>query len=239
MTTLRTFLSPRGLSVIIAAVLIAFIQNCGAAQPAPCHEVTISYDGREYQYTVGGIDYYWWNYTVTGDPCITRALSYWVLEICPDFLMVVTDISTLSVDSSDPANGDSTYYDTEIGTDSKTGLTGVKWEHSWGNELDSPGEYDTFSFVSPGVEDPDSPVKWVSKSNQLFDAGYTVGPGCLPSNRGACCGPWGSVACIQAYESWCIKQGGIYMGDGTVCGGGICATPVERGSWGRIKALYR
>lgn len=228
------------MSVLLAAVLIASAQNARAQGAPPCHEVTVTYDGRDYLYSIGGIDYYRWNYTVTGDSCITRALSHWTMAICPDFLTLATDLSTLSVDSSDHANGDSTFYDTQVGFDPTTGLTGVKWEHSSGNELDSAGEYDTFSFVSPGVEDPDCPVMWVSKGGRLYDAGYTIGPGCLPSsNRGACCGPWGGLACIQAYEAWCVNQGGYYMGDGSLCGGGICSTPVERTSWGRIKSLYK
>ncbi len=57
--------------------------------------------------------------------------------------------------------------------------------------------------------------------------------------RGACCGPWGTSACIQAYENWCINQGGIFMGEGTTCGGNICATPVVPKTWGSIKAMYR
>ncbi len=59
------------------------------------------------------------------------------------------------------------------------------------------------------------------------------------TTKGACCGPWGSSACILAYETWCVNQGGIFMGEGTSCGGGICTTRTVPSSWGRIKAMYR
>lgn len=59
------------------------------------------------------------------------------------------------------------------------------------------------------------------------------------TNKGACCGPWGSMACVQAYESRCVNQGGIFKGIGTDCGNEICSTPATPSSWGRIKAMYR
>jgi hypothetical protein len=59
------------------------------------------------------------------------------------------------------------------------------------------------------------------------------------TNKGACCGPWGSSACMQAYEGWCTNQGGVWMGAGTDCGNEICSTKVEARTWGSIKAMYR
>ncbi len=89
------------------------------------------------------------------------------------------------------------------------------------------------------------PSGWIPIGKSSYDvsvAGTTVSVqfcNTRTDGRGACCGPWGSVACIIAYGSWCVENDGIYMGDETVCGDGICATPTIPKTWGAVKALYR
>jgi hypothetical protein len=68
----------------------------------------------------------------------------------------------------------------------------------------------------------------------------TIGEELIPPPFGACCGAPGPMACTNdANQTWCENNGGIYMGHGTVCGGGMCSTPVREVTWGHIKALYR
>ena len=40
-------------------------------------------------------------------------------------------------------------------------------------------------------------------------------------------------------ESDCVAEGGIYMGDGIPCDPNPCATPIEKTTWGQIKATFR
>ncbi len=55
---------------------------------------------------------------------------------------------------------------------------------------------------------------------------------------GACCLPGGTCVVVSAYI--CSMQQGSYLGNGTLCQPDPCQpTPVERTSWGRIKAAYR
>jgi hypothetical protein len=62
----------------------------------------------------------------------------------------------------------------------------------------------------------------------------------LDDCRGACCGAPGPMACTDnAFQTWCERVGGIFMGQGTVCGNGMCSTPAQESTWGCIKALYR
>lgn len=151
-----------------------------ATPPPPCHEIEITYQGREYAYKKQGVTYYRWYYTVTADSCITRAVSHWTIEFCGDWVNFVSAVSTRSVDASDLDGGDTAIYNYEIGYDPTTGLTGLKWEHAGGNELDRVGEYDRFSFICPGTATSESPLEWASKGGQLVDGGKVVGPGCFP-----------------------------------------------------------
>jgi hypothetical protein len=162
---------------ILGCVLIA--DGAGASPPPACHEVRVEYQGREYLFSQDGLDFYRWHYTIVADACISRALSYWTIDICSDWLPYITDVSTYSTDPSDLENGVTTYYGYEIGTDPKTGIVGLKWEQIGGNELDSPGEYDAFSFICPGPEEISTTVVWVSKGGQLYDGGTAVRPGCI------------------------------------------------------------
>lgn len=41
---------------------------------------------------------------------------------------------------------------------------------------------------------------------------------CTPASTGACCTPMGCVVTWNAGEGGCIEQGGVYLGDGSVCG---------------------
>jgi parallel beta-helix repeat protein len=55
---------------------------------------------------------------------------------------------------------------------------------------------------------------------------------------GACCLVGG--ACVVVSEYACSAQQGLYRGNGTLCQPDPCGpTPIERTSWGRIKAAYR
>lgn len=171
-----------GMFVVLMLALGAGVtlgtQYANADPPPQCFEIEVIYEGRDFLYSEGSWNYYRWYYTVRGDTCITHALSNWILEVCDEYLPGVSEVSTLSVDQSDPAHGDSTYYAYEIGWQDRVEYFGIKWETVSGNELDTPGEYDSFSFISPGVE-VDVEVKWVGKDGLLYDAGTTIGPGCF------------------------------------------------------------
>jgi hypothetical protein len=165
------------LSVVLGCVVAAHTAH--ATPPPACHEITVLYEGRQHVFSSDGLDFYRWHYTVMGGSCINRALSFWTIDICPDWLPYITDVSSYCLDASDSACGEATLYRVVIGTDPHTGITGIKWEQVGGNELDRPGEYDTFSFICPGLEDPSATVVWASKGGQLFDGGTAVRPGCI------------------------------------------------------------
>ena len=59
-----------------------------------------------------------------------------------------------------------------------------------------------------------------------------------PIVGGACCLPDGS--CEPLAEDADLHSGGINMGDGISCDmPGMCDTPAEESSWGRVKSQYR
>lgn len=164
--------------VLLGSILLPAVPG-QAGPPTPCFDVGVQYTGRDFLYNSYGINYYRWHYRVTGETCINRALSHWVLNICEDYWSSISQISTLSVDSSDPAAGDSTFYSPTIGQDPTTGVDGIKWNTAGGNILDKAGEYDDFSFVSPGNENFIT-VTWAAKGGTLIDLGTTIGPSCDP-----------------------------------------------------------
>lgn len=183
------------LLVFIAVLGCILVAGSSGTSPSPaCHEIGVVYEGREYLFSQDGLDFYRWHYSVMGDTCINRALSYWIIDICSDWLPYITDVSTSSIDASDSENGETTHYGYEIGTDPKTGIVGLKWEHTGGNELDRAGEYDSFSFVCPGPEEISTTVVWVSKGGQLYDGGTAVRPGCIviPTDKTT----WGQLKSI-------------------------------------------
>jgi hypothetical protein len=64
------------------------------------------------------------------------------------------------------------------------------------------------------------------------------GCGVPPGPTGACC--YQSGLCVVEASESCAEENGTYMGDDTVCVPNPCVpTPVERTSWGRIKARFR
>jgi hypothetical protein len=113
--------------------------------------------------------------------------------------------------------------------------TGADGSVCWSGLI--PGGY---SMYEPPVSGW-SPVGPSSYETDVYSGETTSLDFCNASEvkRGACCGPWGTVACILAYENWCVNQGGIFMGEGTTCGGGTCVTSTVPVTWGRIKALYK
>jgi len=180
MRVLRPTVRGMALGLVLTVYGMPCALGAHADPPPACHEIQVRYEGREYLFKRFGVDYYRWNYTIYGDSCISRAVSHWTIQFCGEWLGSVRDVSAQSIDRSDPEDGEITYYLHEIGYDPTTGLVGLKWEHVGGNELDKEGEYDTFSFVSPGKETADNPLRWVSKGGRLFDGGNLVGPGCFP-----------------------------------------------------------
>jgi len=184
----------RTLFLVVFLGGLLFSPRADAAPTPGCYEISVVYEGREYLFSQGGLDFYRWHYTVIADSCVSRALSYWTIDICPDWLPYITDVSTSSTDLSDFANGETTNYRYEIGQDPKTGIIGLKWEHTGGNEIDSPGELDSFSFISPGLEDLSSTVAWVSKGGLLYDGGTAARPGCIviPTDKTT----WGQLKSI-------------------------------------------
>jgi hypothetical protein len=173
------------MNLFIKRLAFAFLLTVGALAPAvsraqsPCLDVTIEYLGRDFVQNIGGIDYFQWNYKVTGDGCINRGLSHWTLEICQNYWDLISGLSDLSVDNSDAADGDSTWYAGEVGIDPTTGVSGIKWNAAGGNQLDKVGETDTFSFISPGNENYII-VTWAGKSGNQTEFGSTIGPSCDP-----------------------------------------------------------
>ncbi len=149
------------------------------ARAADCFDVRVDYMGRDYLGAIAGIGYYRWHYRVTGETCDSKTLSHWVLQLCQNYWPNVSEVSTLSVDSSDLPDGTDTYYTYSIGVDPTTGIAGIKWNSDHGNILDKANEYDDFSFVSPGSEELVT-VAWGSKAGQILEFGNTIGPSCNP-----------------------------------------------------------
>ncbi|MDZ4803617.1 MAG: hypothetical protein SGI90_01985 [Candidatus Eisenbacteria bacterium] len=164
-------------AALIGAALLISANPAKAAEP--CFDVRVEYLGRTYYGLISGVQYWTWNYKVIGETCINRGLSHWVLGLCQNYWGSVFNISTSSVDSSDPANGTTSTYTTAVGVDPPTGQSGVKWNSGGGNQLDKANEYDTFSFVSPGQENLMG-VSWAAKGATLIEHGTTIGPSCTP-----------------------------------------------------------
>lgn len=168
-------------SIAAAAVLAlgAAFLSPGDSHAQGCFDVSIQYTGRSFVTNIAGVNYYQWNYRVTGATCINRGVSHWTLALCEDYWALVTGYSTQSVDNSDLPNGTTTDYIVQIGPDPTTGVSGVKWNYSSGNQLDKATEYDDFWFISPGDEVA-MDVAWASKGGQFVELGTTTGPGCKP-----------------------------------------------------------
>lgn len=150
------------------------------ARAQACFDANIQYLGRTFVTNIAGVNYYKWEYRLTGTGCINRALSHWTLGLCQDFWPLVTGYSTESIDNSDLPDGTTTNYsNVQIGDDPTTGVAGIKWNYVSGNELNKVGEYDDFWFISPGDEVA-MDVVWAGKGGQAVDYGTTTGPGCKP-----------------------------------------------------------
>ena len=104
------------------------------------------------------------------------------------------------------------------------------------------------TFVLSAKEKVDAPtpkIELVNVGTFWLPDISTIGEEVAPEPLGACCGPFGILACEDnTGHTWCITPkpngaGGIWMGAGSVCVPGLCATPVREVTWGAIKALYR
>ena len=166
------------LAALIGAALLVPVQSANAG-PTPCFDVRVEYLGRIYYGNIGGIQYWTWNYKVIGETCLNRGLGHWVLGLCQNYWGGTSNISTSSIDNSDPANGTTTTFTTVFGVDPTTGQSGLKWSFATGNQIDKADEYDTFSFVSPGQEYLMG-VTWAAKGSTLIEHGMTIGPSCSP-----------------------------------------------------------
>ena len=180
----------RRLLLSFCALVFVSLLSPSLSQAQPCFDADVEYLGRDFVTTIGGVNYYRWHYRVTGENCINRGLSHWTLGICDVYFSHISEISTLSVDSSDPADGDSTWYQPEVGFDAATSISGIKWNHVSGNQIDKLGEYDDFSFISPGNENFIQ-VVWSGKGGSGTEYGTTIGPSCdaLPVQPST----WGAV----------------------------------------------
>jgi len=105
--------------------------------------------------------------------------------------------------------------------------------------LDCPTETQIFGACCIGVE--------CTLTTQADCAGTWLGEGtacqpvnpCQPTPTGACC--VGTV-CSVGTQADCEAQGGTYQGDDSTCGPpNPCepVIPVEKGTWGNIKHIYR
>jgi hypothetical protein len=166
---------------LLPVLALAFgLPAAGPVQAAPpCFDVTVQYLGRTFFANIGGVDFYTWNYRVIGESCINRGLSHFTLGLCQNYWGQVQGASTQSIDNSDASNGLHTGFVVTIGNDPTTGIGGIKWDQVSGNQLDKSGEYDTFSFVSPGQESPVG-VTWGAKGSTIVEFGMTIGPSCTP-----------------------------------------------------------
>jgi hypothetical protein len=166
-------------AVLLVSLLLAPIPTTrdAAACDTCCFNVRIEYRGREAVKIVDNVQYYRWTYRVYGTNCINTAMSRWVLDMCTDKERQLSEISTQSVDSSDPSNGTTTYYQPAFGKDTATGHTGLRWVYQSGNAINKVNEYDEFSFVASGIV---TQVHWAAKSSCGTVCGTTWGPGCCP-----------------------------------------------------------
>jgi len=55
----------------------------------------------------------------------------------------------------------------------------------------------------------------------------------IPDECGACCGNFGDVACTQWTQDVCEDNGGVYLGDRTLCDGDACPIPAVS-EWGLV-----
>lgn len=167
------------LALAALAVMAALTrpQSATAAGPPPCFQVSVTYLGRVPVANIGGVQYYRWSYRVCGVGCLNRGLSHWTLGLCASTLQQTSGVSSQSSDASDAGNGLTSHYLDEMGNDPPTGLSGLKWNFSGGNQLDRAGECDDFSFVATGGE---TAIQWAAKGGRLLATGTTIGPGCAP-----------------------------------------------------------
>jgi hypothetical protein len=188
--------SLRHLGLLLSGTAVLSALVLAAPRPAeavggsstPCFQVRVEYLGRTPVQNIGGVQYYRWNYRIYGDGCVNRGLSHWVLGLCAATQQGLTQVSTQSVDNSDPSGGMITNYMYEIGKDPTTGISGLKWNYVSGNAIDKAAEYDDFSFVATG--DP-TPTAWTAKGATIVTSGTVLGPGCspVPTEQAT----WGSV----------------------------------------------
>jgi hypothetical protein len=165
-----------GLLGLVLAVLPVLPDPSFADTASPCFDVRVEFRGREPTENVNNVQFYRWTYRVYGNSCINRALSHWILGTCASTLL--SNISTQSVDASDPPGGLVTSNVPTVGKDLTTGVPyGVKWNYVYGNRLDKLNEYDEFSFIASG---PITTLAWAAMGATTVVTGTTLGPGCLP-----------------------------------------------------------
>jgi hypothetical protein len=181
--TNREVLVPMTLRQTVRTALLAAVLALPAARPTlaadPCFDVRVEYQGRTFYGHINNVQYWTWTYRVVGETCLNRGLSHWVLGLCSNYWNSTINVSTTSSDNSDPPNGQNTTYTYQFGNDPTTGQAGLKWNSAGGNQVDKAGEYDTFSFVSPGNENLMG-VSWAAKGSTLIEHGTTIGPSCTP-----------------------------------------------------------
>lgn len=142
-----------------------------------CFHVRVEFVGRVPVQNIGGVQYYRWSYRVYGDGCINRGLSHWVLGLCGDTQKGLTQVSTRSVDNTDPTGGQMSHYTYVLGKDPTTNVNGIKWNFVCGNQINKVSECDEFSFVATGEP---TPMTWAAKGARIVVTGTVPGPGCSP-----------------------------------------------------------
>jgi len=151
---------------------------------------------------------YVWEYKVTVGPNNLRSgLSHWTLAVCPDLLGGdddeedddhhghhdrddssghdgIFDRSFFDQQedhlfwSSDRADALGSIYEVEFGQDPTTGLTGIKFDHHEGSQLETPGQMEYFAFrLTRDV--PAVDIDWAAKNGHTPNVYGTIhGPGC-------------------------------------------------------------
>lgn len=116
---------------------------------------------------------YEWTYIVTGLAGNNRGLSHWTLGL-PD------EVLAAYVDGSGYAN--EATYNVELGYDPSLDMSGIKFEHVSGDELDAAGETHTFHFTVSTAFGA-AALNWGAKdgSPEPLVYGTVLGPSGIPS----------------------------------------------------------
>lgn len=180
----------------------------------------------------GEIDVYVWDYDVaTDNPGAVLSLT---ASVDISGVVLWPNVSTHDIDCADaPATGNGCF----IGYWPRS-FVGTLAQFGCAMDEDGPGGVPRTN-IAPGIG---YPTGWnhpnaVGYTLQAFGIGGWFSP-CPPGSSGACCLPDGTCVQMQAVDCVDYSHGQWYPC--TPCSQIVCEpTPVETGSWGRVKRSYR